>query len=76
MEKPELCYLQASHKVIHRSKLLKAPLRYTCCERVLGGGGGGGGWGGLGGKERYIFDYFNFNITMNYSTVLNHFFIW
>ncbi len=71
MEKPGECAICKLPMGIHRSQLLKAPRRDTCCE--WGGGGGGGGGGGWGGGEREVHLQL-FNIAMNYNRVLNQFF--
>ncbi len=44
------CYLQATHRDIHRSQLLKAPRRDTCCEEGRGG---------------YICNFFNIAMNYN-----------
>ncbi len=54
-----VCYLQATHRDIHRSLLLlKAPSKDTCCE----------GKGGGAGRERGIFVTSFFIIAVNYNT--------
>ncbi len=56
-EARRVCYLQATHRDIHRSQLLQAPRGDTCCKG-----------GRMGEKERYICDL---NQLLFYNLLIN-----